>query len=87
VFILDYIDIIASIVGAWVVTRIVYIIINFRLNPKQEAAIGFVVTFIIALLLGKWEYFIGGIIWFVLDVTGVTNNFERAKNKKSNIQT
>jgi hypothetical protein len=81
---MDITLLLGSIGGAWIVTRIVYIIINFKLNPKQEATVAFVVGLIISLLLGKLEYFIGFLVWFLLDVTSVTNKPRTRKNKSSN---
>jgi hypothetical protein len=66
---------------AWIVNRIVYILINYHLNKKQEAAMGFVVGIVITLLIGQYELFVGFVIWFLLDITGVTNNFKRNQNK------
>lgn len=72
---------IGSILGAWIVTRVIYIIINYRLNKKQEAAVAFVVGLIISFLLGRYEYLLGFLIWFLLDITGVTNKTKVKKQK------
>lgn len=77
--------IIGSIIGAWIITRIVYLIINYRLNTKQEAVVGFLVTFILALILGRWEYFVGAIVWFLLDITEITNKHPKKKKKDVNV--
>jgi hypothetical protein len=78
---MDYALLFGGIVGAWIVTRIVYILINFRLNNKQETAVGFVAGIIITLLTGKYELVVGFFIWFLLDITGVTNNPKKTKDK------
>lgn len=72
-------DVVGMILGAWVVTRIVYMIVNFRLNRIQEAVLGFVVGLVFIWVLGMLEYIWGFIIWLLLDITGITNNFNRKK--------
>jgi len=79
---MDYALLFGGIVGAWIVTRIVYILINNHLNKKQEAAVGFVVGIVITLLIGQYELIVGFIIWFLLDITGVTNSFKKNHNKE-----
>jgi thiamine transporter ThiT len=78
----DYYLVFGSIFAAWSLTRIIYIIINYRLNKKLEACLGFVAFIVISLFLGmRPEYFIGGILWFILDLTGITNK-RVSKEKK-----
>jgi hypothetical protein len=64
-----------------VITRIIYIIINFRLSKKQEACTAFIVLILFILLLGKSEYFVGAIFWFLFDISGVTNKLRKGKKE------
>lgn len=83
-------DFIASLLGSmiamWVITRIVYYFTAKKLKRKQQAGLGFVIgiLFIIILTSSGWfeidasiTYLIALFLWFILDITEVTN---RKKN-------